>query len=158
MEASIYMAIWHMLVTTEKCSNQSSQSTYRTGPLPQPRVVRDNGNCNGRPPSLLKPSHNPISVLVFSMEVVYSKPQGDPHAGSGHLAWHSSMSILLASRQPRPFHLYLTRFFQCLLCYILLYSHNLALSAAQLYLTTSTRASNKEDPQRQIPQCDVLTT
>jgi hypothetical protein len=66
MEASTYMVIWHMLVTTEKCSNQSSQSTCCTKPLPQPRVVRDNGKCNGLPPS---PSLTPISIFVFSMEL-----------------------------------------------------------------------------------------
>jgi hypothetical protein len=40
----------------------------------------------------------------------------------------------------------------------LLSSHDLALSAARLYLTTSTRASDKEGFQREVPQCDVQSS
>jgi hypothetical protein len=64
-----------------------------------PRTVQDccpSLNRNGRPPSLLKPSHNPISILVCSMKVVYLKPQGDPHADSGHFDRALQLYVSLA--------------------------------------------------------------
>ena len=118
-------------------------------------MVRDNGNRNGRPPRLLKPSHNPVSILVSSMEVVYSKPQGDPHANSGHSARRSFTSAPLASRPRRPVDLPLAWSFRYPLYDSALSHDDVALSAARLYLTTWTQASNKEDPQREVMQCDV---